>query len=302
MPLPLISLLLSLSLPLPLVSPDTTITKLSLLAADRALFVAVATRGASALFDRVGPEAAILFPGAPLYRSAAEARAPWIARYGKKGWLLEHDALHAVAGLDDTFGCTVGITRLYVPTDTDRRPRLGRYIACWHRDATRDGWHLAGYTRTNDDPGGLPPADKLEHAPHSATVRALKSGAESAADVLAAAQRADSAFAARSITGGPADAFGTWSASDAMMLGTLPKPRQGPAAIGGAFKGFPKDGVFQWSPVRTLGAAGGGLAFTSGEAFNVVGGKRSNTKYITVWRLEPDGEWRFIFDSGSDRP
>ncbi|MBI3568028.1 MAG: hypothetical protein HY084_07490 [Gemmatimonadetes bacterium] len=275
---------------------DTATYKLSLLAADRALATDIVTRGAGAFLDRLAVNATVLIPDAPAYRSAAEARAPWLARYATPGTRFVHEAQHAVVGVDGVFGCVVGLTRLFVKGDKSDTPRYGRYIACWRRAGEREPWKVVGYTCTNDAPGTPVPSGTLEHPPHSARVRAAANGE------LHAAQDADSAFAAMSPKYGPGEAFGTWSAADAMMIGLAPKPRQGPAAIRDAFKSFPKDGVFQWAPDRALGDAAGGLAFTSGEAFNVVAGKRTNTKYITVWRLEPGGAWRFIFDSGSERP
>ena len=281
-----------------LAAQDTTSTKRSLLAADRDLATQLAARGVAAFFDRVTPDVAMLIPDAPTYQGPDAARAALLARYPRATTRLQQEAQHAVVGTDGLFGCTVGVTRLFEGTDMNKEtPRYGRYIACWHREALNKTWALAGYTRTNDAPNAPMPNADLEHPPHSAVMHIADAAAQ-----LRAAQDADSAFAAVSPKAGPGEAFGLWAAADAMMLGGAPKPRQGPAAIRDAFKGFPKNGQFEWGPVRTLGAAGGGLAFTSGEAFNVVNGKRSNTKYITVWRLEPDGNWRFIFDSGSDRP
>jgi ketosteroid isomerase-like protein len=300
-----LALSLSLPLPLPLRGQDTTTTKLVLLAADRCLATDLAVRGAGAFFEHVASDAAVLIPEAPIYRGA-EARAPWLARYAIGGSRFLHEAQHAVAGLDGNFGCTVGVTRFFLKSDSSQLPRVGRYIACWRRASIKAAWKVVGYTRTNDAQGAAVPAEKLDYPPHSATARTSGTNGTAAvaatADELRSAQDADAAFAAVSAKHGPAEAFGTWSAADAMMLGPAPKPRQGPAVIRDAFKNFPKDGTFAWAPIRSLGDAGGGLAFTSGEAHNVAGGTRSNTKYFTVWRREPNGSWRFIFDSGSGRP
>jgi len=298
-----VALSLPLSLPLPLSAQDTTSTKQSLLAADRSLATDLAVQGAAAFFDHLAPDAAVLIPDAPIYTSAVQARAPWLKRYAHRGWRFVQEAQHAVAARDGNFGCTVGLTRLEVATDANKVPRYGRYIACWQRASADASWKVVGYTRTNDAPNEPALGDDLHHPPHSATPRAAASGAaRSAAEELKDAQDADSAFAAVSLARGPGAAFGEWAAADAMLLGAAPKPRQGPAAMRDAFKNFPRDGTFHWAPVRSLGAAGDGLAFTSGDAFNIVGGKRSQSKYITVWRREADGRWRFIFDSGSGRP
>lgn len=64
---PLLSLALSVALPLPLRAQDTTSTKQALLAADRALATDLAVQGAAAFFDHVAPDAAVLIPDAPIY-------------------------------------------------------------------------------------------------------------------------------------------------------------------------------------------------------------------------------------------
>ena len=45
------------------------------------LVTAVAARGAVAFVERLAPNAPVLVPGAPLYRGAASARTPILARY-----------------------------------------------------------------------------------------------------------------------------------------------------------------------------------------------------------------------------
>jgi hypothetical protein len=59
-----------------------------------------------------------------------------------------------------------------------------------------------------------------------------------------------------------------------------------------------------WGPTRDLGDGAGGLAFTVGDAErkNASGVVLGRTKYFTVWRLDDDGRWRWIFDLGSPRP
>ena len=60
-----------------------------------------------------------------------------------------------------------------------------------------------------------------------------------------------------------------------------------------------------WNPINGLGGASGGLAFTVGlSSTRTLAGtdERAPSHYLTVWRQESDGSWRFIFDLGSPRP
>ena len=54
---------------------------------------------------------------------------------------------------------------------------------------------------------------------------------------------------------------------------------------------------FSWAPEIVEVQAGGTLALSSGPVLNP-DGKRIAT-YTSIWRREPGGEWRIIFDRGS---
>ena len=89
------------------------------------------------------------------------------------------------------------------------------------------------------------------------------------------------------------------------MLFSGARPR-GPAGIAAVFEGFPPERVILWAPARGFGAGSGGLAFTVGDAVSglrsAAPGVGAHNKYLTVWRQEPDGQWRYLFDLGSSRP
>ena len=131
--------------------------------------------------------------------------------------------------------------------------------------------------------------------PHSSTGPTV--GLEGALD-------ADELFARVALDMGPGPAFGRFAAIDGMLLGARPMPPMGPDSIRARFNGFPPDQRLMWAPTRDLGVASGGLAITVGEATTGPPGGTavSFSKYATVWRLEPDGTWRFVFDMGSSRP
>jgi ketosteroid isomerase-like protein len=279
---------------LPAQRADTSVTKAALLAEDRALAAAVAERGVGALVDRLAPEAPLNFPDAPIYRGAAEGGAPFAARYAAPGTRISWTPQHAIVSTDGAFGCTVGTTQMTVATDTSRTPRNGRYVTCWTR--TGDGrWSIAGHARNGETPAIPLPNAVLDRPPHSAT-------GPGSAEALRAAIDADAAFARLSVNSGPATAFVRYAAADAMLLGARAVPPRGPTEIRPGFADFPSSGRFAWTPVRTLGAASAGLAFTVGESTITRDGKESRGKYITVWRQERDGRWRYVFDLGSPRP
>jgi ketosteroid isomerase-like protein len=279
--------------------PDTAATKSSILAADRNLAAAVAAKGADAFLDALDSSAAVLFPGQPVLEGRAEARTPFLSRYGAPS-SLTWNPVHAVVSTDGKLGCTMGYSLFRNARDTAKVEHRGMYLTCWTKDASGK-WRVAG-TQIADSPPRTPLlADSagLPGGPHSATV-SMGSGA------LKAAQDADSVFAALGAeAAGPGPAFAKYSASDAFLLGGYEFPR-GPAAISAAFNGFPADRIITWTPMRDLGMGAGGLAFTVGHS--VSGPRPGKTglanpnKYFTVWRQEPDGRWLYIFDLGTPRP
>lgn len=66
-----------------------------------------------------------------------------------------------------------------------------------------------------------------------------------------------------------------------------------------------KAGRLDWYPDRVTAANSGDLAWSTGPAlFEVADGKGGTTamlsRFSSVWRRNADGEWRVVFDSGSD--
>jgi ketosteroid isomerase-like protein len=73
---------------------------------------------------------------------------------------------------------------------------------------------------------------------------------------------------------------------------------RGKAAVAAAWKRLyeGKDAPFSWAPARVEVLDSGTLATTSGPVTDP-SGKPAGT-FNSVWRREPDGVWRIIFDSG----
>lgn len=53
---------------------------------------------------------------------------------------------------------------------------------------------------------------------------------------------------------------------------------------------------FSWKPDVIEVAESGNLAFSSGPVYNAEG--RHSNNFNSIWRREPDGSWRIVFDKG----
>ena len=253
--------------------PDRERDRAALLAADREL-----ARSTTPL-NAFAEDAAYLYPGARLVRGKGAIRALLdSAGAGDLTWTPEY----ADVSDDGTVGYTYGWTRA--------ADQQGKYMACWRR---RDGgsWMVTAYTRTKLAPGTMPapvgPVVAAASVRGPADSRQLKS--------------ADSAFAALSVARGAQAAFVAFAANEAVLLGPPGAPMtRGREAIGAAFAEFPKDAVLDWAPVTADVAGSGDLGCTVGEAS--ISARNSYSKYLTVWKRQADGTWKFVADGGNARP
>lgn len=116
---------------------------------------------------------------------------------------------------------------------------------------------------------------------------------------LQAVMQADRDFAARAQAQNVAVAFRDFMAPDGATLGG---PVYGPEANYEIQKNG--RGLLEWGPVYGGVAPSGDLGFTIGlaTATNPDTGARSYSKYLSIWRRQPNGEWRYVMDSGNARP
>jgi hypothetical protein len=111
-------------------------------------------------------------------------------------------------------------------------------------------------------------------------------------DPVIAAERA---FAARAGEVGAAQAFREFTAPD----GQLPRPNAGLVGTAEALAGAPDRGnrSLYWAPLYAGIARSGDLGFTTGIA-SFDAARTPRAQYFTVWRLQPDGTWKWIYDGG----
>jgi ketosteroid isomerase-like protein len=104
-----------------------------------------------------------------------------------------------------------------------------------------------------------------------------------------------------------AAAFAEHVDPDAVFSVNGKSPLHGRAVIGEHWAGLVsgKAGRLDWYPDHVVAANSGDIAWSSGPAlFEMVDGKGGTTamlsRFNSVWRKNADGEWRVVFDSGSD--
>jgi ketosteroid isomerase-like protein len=92
-------------------------------------------------------------------------------------------------------------------------------------------------------------------------------------------------------------AFGTFVADEAVFFGRQSVLR-GKAAVVDGWKPFFEgaDAPFSWEPETVEVLDSGTLALSSGPVRDPLGNRVGT--FNSIWRREPDGRWRVIFDKG----
>ena len=125
----------------------------------------------------------------------------------------------------------------------------------------------------------------------AATVQAAEPQAGLAQEV-----RATEIAFAKTLADRDMQAFARMIAPDVIWLAD--QPLHGPDEVLANWKGY-FDGPsapFSWAPEIVEVQAGGKLALSTGPVLDPAG-KRVGT-YTSIWRHEPNGEWKIIFDRG----
>jgi hypothetical protein len=109
------------------------------------------------------------------------------------------------------------------------------------------------------------------------------------------AAEAERAFAALAQRAGQWTAFRAFAASDAIMM--APEKVNAQAFLA-PLKDPPR--AVMWWPARAIPSCDGTLAISTGPWIRD-GGKATGT-FTTVWKRQPDGGWKWLFDHGRDTP
>ncbi len=126
---------------------------------------------------------------------------------------------------------------------------------------------------------------------------AVIAGEDSGETELAAELRATEEAFARTMADRDHEAFVSFLAEETVFFGPQAEIR-GKQAVAAAWKVFYQGSVapFSWRPESATVLDSGTLGLTSGPVI-AANGKRVGT-FNSVWRREPDGSWKVVFDRG----
>ena len=129
------------------------------------------------------------------------------------------------------------------------------------------------------------------------TLGAVVSPASAQVDVAATVRARETAFA-QTMADRDFDAFLTFLSPEAVFFNGN-EPQRGREAIARAWAPF-FDGPsapFSWAPDVVQVLESGSLALTSGPVRDPAGTEVG--RFNSIWRKDPDGTWRIVFDKGS---
>lgn len=88
--------------------------------------------------------------------------------------------------------------------------------------------------------------------------------------------------------------------SDEAVFFTGPAPLHGKAAVANGWKRFydKPAAPFSWEPDEVEVLASGTLAISSGPVYDASG--KLISRFSSIWRQEAPGQWRIVFDRGSE--
>jgi ketosteroid isomerase-like protein len=185
-------------------------------------------------------------------------------------------------------------------------PQFGRYIAFWVRE--RNGpWRIAAYSEVNGPVSSTPRETATRSgdgdlAPSDTPPAPSKAVAEARSRLRAA----DSSFSDLSYRMGVAYAFSNTVAPDGVVFGD-PQLVIGAHAIQEYLDARAGQSSLVWQPVVSWVAASRDLGFTVGESTSTLLGASGAAvqrmgKYLTVWKRQGDGTWKFVVDGGNAGP
>jgi ketosteroid isomerase-like protein len=244
-------------------------------------------------------DAVYLRGGLPILRGSRAIRAVVAADSAGAGIAVRWQPVRAEVSRDRTSGYTYGYTVLDNIGDGSAL-HVDRYIAFWRKGVA--GWRIVGYAETYGAPPG--PSTVPAAAIDGMLADVAMSTTRAPVDRIRAA---DVEFAREAERLGAGEAFGRFAAPDAQMFSAAGEFITGPQAISASFGPAVANSSFTWQPVYGEISSAGDLGFTVGNA--IVTLERQDgaavvrySKYLTVWKRQQDGAWKYVVDGGNSRP
>lgn len=114
----------------------------------------------------------------------------------------------------------------------------------------------------------------------------------------------DHAFSDMSEAEGVTKAFLHYADSSAVIFRNGLSPLQGYSAIAESYSNINQEATLTWRAEHGDIAASGELGYTWGQYFLTLPDSTGNSisqtgYYMSVWKKQPDGNWKFVFDGGT---
>lgn len=110
---------------------------------------------------------------------------------------------------------------------------------------------------------------------------------------------ADRAFSEMAQQAGVAAAFAHYAAEDAHQFVPGQDPAQGRRAVTQFWSTWPEGASLRWEPQAAQVSDRGDMGWTWGRGVTTYNGETRTSRYVTVWKRNIDGEWRFVVDIGN---
>ena len=185
-------------------------------------------------------------------------------------------------------------------------PRFDRYIAFWQREENRP-WRITAYTEVNGPVSAAPHEPAARNSDGDvAPIEARPAPSAALGEERSRLRATDSLFSDLSYRMGVAFAFANNVAPDGVVFGD-PQLVVGARAIEEYLQARNGQSSLVWQPVFAWVAASRDLGFTIGESTSTGLGASGAAvqrmgKYLTVWKRQGDGTWRFVIDGGNLGP
>ena len=101
--------------------------------------------------------------------------------------------------------------------------------------------------------------------------------------------------------------FAAWFAPDGVALGNGVAAVVGQVAIAKSAAWSPKDYQLTWTPTDAAMGPSGDMGYTwghfEGHSKDANGNPVTTSgRYMTIWRREPNGDWKVVLDAGANEP
>ena len=239
----------------------------------------------------------LLAPGSQLI-TGREAASAHIAREPARkisGWQV----LRAGVSRGGDLGYTAGAFQ-FSQAGSEQKTGHAVYLFAWKKE--RGSWKIASILRNETDEPPAADARRIEAQPTNAGPNTVDVDSEKAAII-----KADTDFANLSVATSAPEAFSAYIADDGTILGVVTRAVFGHQAVRSQFPPSPRKGTLDWRPVKADMSVTGDLGYTVGMAEfkgEDAEGKPVTryTQYLTVWKKQADGSWKFVIDGGNSSP